>query len=161
MQAVIVFLKLDFDLPHIICRNFWWNFLHYHSFWAKSRPQMMFSWNSILTSLNYKGHQNFGQQKPWADRTRSLHIFVLKGGGGGDAGFQVADENFPSWRGAWKRYAKGLPKTARTNLPCDILVDFRTKTGAGEALCAGVENKYRKLCGTYKFGPQPPSFKGK
>ena len=46
-------------------------------------------------------------------------------------------------------------------MPCDILVDFRTKTEAGEAPCAGVENKYRKLCGTNNFGPQPPSFKGK
>ena len=154
-----VFLKLDFDLSHIIYRNLVRNFLHDDSFWAKSCPRMMFSWNSNLTSLNYKGHQIFGQQKPWADRTHFLYISSSK----------VAEGRcrFPScWRKslcvAWPeiRYAKGLPKTARTNLLCDILVDFRTKTGAGETPCAGVENICRRRCYTYSFGPQPPFFKG-
>ena len=42
-QAVIVFLKLDFDLPHIIYRNLVVNFL-------KSRPK-----NDVFLKLN----QNF------------------------------------------------------------------------------------------------------
>ena len=42
-QAVIVFLKLDFDLPHIIYRNLVGNLM-------KNRPQMMFSWNSTKIS---------------------------------------------------------------------------------------------------------------
>ena len=100
----------------------------------------MFSWNSNLTSLNYKGHQNFSQQKPWADRTRSLHIFVLKGGGGGDACFQVADEIFPSWRGSLKKICDGPAKDRQDEFVLQhIPVDFRTKMGVREAACACVE----------------------
>ena len=80
---------------------------------------------------------------------------------GGDAGFQVTDENFPLWRGNLKKICEGPAKDRQNEFALRHTRDFRTKTGAGEALCAVVENKYRKLCGTYKFGPQPPSFKGK
>ena len=40
-QAVIVFLKLDFDLPHIICRNLVGNFV-------KNRPE-----NDVFLKLNH------------------------------------------------------------------------------------------------------------
>ena len=43
MQAVIVFLKLNFDLPHIFIEI--WSWIS-----CKSRPQMMFSWNATKIS---------------------------------------------------------------------------------------------------------------
>ena len=45
-QAVIVFLKLDFDLPHINYRNFDEISRAQTAFSQKSRAQMMFSWNA-------------------------------------------------------------------------------------------------------------------
>ena len=44
------------------------------------------------------------------------------------------------------------PAVVSTELLHNILVDFRTKMGDREAACAGVENKYRKLCDSYYDG---------
>ena len=44
------------------------------------------------------------------------------------------------------------PEIVSLDLLYGILVDFRTKMEARAVTCAGVENKYRKLCDTYDFG---------
>lgn len=44
------------------------------------------------------------------------------------------------------------PEVVSMDLLYEILVDFRTKMEARAVICAGVENKYRKLCDTYDFG---------
>jgi len=44
------------------------------------------------------------------------------------------------------------PAVVSVELLRNILVDFKTKMAAREAACAGVENKYRKLCDSYYDG---------
>ena len=44
------------------------------------------------------------------------------------------------------------PEVVSVDLLYEKLVDFRTKMEARAVTCAGVENKYRKLCDTYDFG---------
>ena len=44
------------------------------------------------------------------------------------------------------------PEVVSVDLLYDILVDFRRKMAAKEAVYAGAENKYRKLQSTYDFG---------
>ena len=86
-----------------------------------------------------------------------------------DASFYVADENVLVLLGSIKRGGRtdaikgiirkhiqynreNLPEVISVDLLYEILVDFRTKMAGREAACAGVENKYRKLCDTYDFG---------
>ena len=86
-----------------------------------------------------------------------------------DASFYVGDENVLALLGGIKRgqrtdAIKGIirkhiqhncenpPEVVSVDLLYEILVDFRTKMEARAATCAGVENKYRKLCDTYDFG---------
>ena len=44
------------------------------------------------------------------------------------------------------------PAVVSVELLRNILVDFKTKMADREAVCAGVENKYRKLCDSYYDG---------
>ena len=44
------------------------------------------------------------------------------------------------------------PAVVSVELLHNILVDFRTKMAARETACAGVEDKYRKLCDSYYDG---------
>lgn len=86
-----------------------------------------------------------------------------------DASFYVGDENILALLGSIKRgqrtdAIKGIirkhiqyncehpPEIVSVDLLYEILVDFRTKMEARAVTCAGVENKYRKLCDTYDFG---------
>ena len=86
-----------------------------------------------------------------------------------DASFYVGDENVFALLGSIKRgqrtdAIKGIirkhlqyncehpPEVVSVDLLYKILVDFRTKMEARTVICAGVENKYRKLCDTYDFG---------
>ena len=86
-----------------------------------------------------------------------------------DASFYVDDENVLALLGGIERgkrtdAIKGIirkhiqyncenpPEVVGVDLLCEKLVDFRTKMADREAACAGVENKYRKLCDTYDFG---------
>ena len=86
-----------------------------------------------------------------------------------DASFYVDDENVLALLGSIKRgkrtdTIKGIirkhiqhncenpPVVISVDLLYEILVDFRTKMAARAAACAGVENKYRKLCGGYYDG---------
>ena len=86
-----------------------------------------------------------------------------------DASFYVGDENVLALLGSIKRgqrtdAIKGIirkhlqyncehpPEVVSMDLLYEILVDFRTKMEARAVICAGVENKYRKLCDTYDFG---------
>ena len=86
-----------------------------------------------------------------------------------DASFYVGDENVLTLLGSIKRgqrtdAIKGIirkhlqyncehpPEVVSVDLLYEILVDFRTKMEARAVTCAGVENKYRKLCDTYDFG---------
>ena len=86
-----------------------------------------------------------------------------------DASFYVGDENVLALLGSIKRGGrtdaiKGIirkhiqyncenpPEVVSMDLLYEILVDFRTKMEARAVICAGVENKYRKLCDTYDFG---------
>ena len=86
-----------------------------------------------------------------------------------DASFYVDDENVLALLGSIERgkrtdAIKGIirkhiqyncenpPEVVSVDLLCEKLVDFRTKMADREAACAGVENKYRKLCDTYDFG---------
>jgi len=86
-----------------------------------------------------------------------------------DASFYVGDENVFALLGSIKRgqrtdAIKGIirkhlqyncehpPEVVSVDLLYKILVDFRTKMEARTVTCAGVENKYRKLCDTYDFG---------
>ena len=86
-----------------------------------------------------------------------------------DASFYVGDENILALLGSIKRGGrtdaiKGIirkhiqyncenpPEIVSVDLLYEILVDFRTKMEARTVTCAGVENKYRKLCDTYDFG---------
>lgn len=88
---------------------------------------------------------------------------------GVDASFYVDDENVLALLGSIKRGGrtdaiKGIirkhiqyncenpPEVVSMDLLYEILVDFRTKMEAKAVICAGVENKYRKLCDTYDFG---------
>lgn len=86
-----------------------------------------------------------------------------------DASFYVDDENVLALLGSIKRGGrtdaiKGIirkhiqyncenpPEVISVDLLYEILVDFRTKMVARAVTCAGVENKYRKLCDTYDLG---------
>ena len=86
-----------------------------------------------------------------------------------DAGFYVDDENVLTLLSSMKRGGrtdaiKGIirkhiqyncenpPEVVSVDLLYNILVDFRTKMAEREADCAGVENKYRKLCDSYYDG---------
>ena len=86
-----------------------------------------------------------------------------------DASFYVGDENVLALLGGIKRglrtdTVKGIlrkhiqyncenpPETVSVDLLYEILVNFRTKMADREAACAGVADKYRKLCDTYDFG---------
>ena len=86
-----------------------------------------------------------------------------------DASFYVGDENILALLGSIKRgqrtdAIKGIirkhlqyncehpPEVVSVDLLYKILVDFRTKMEVRTVTCAGVENKYRKLCDTYDFG---------
>ena len=86
-----------------------------------------------------------------------------------DASFYVGDENVLALLGSINRgqrtdAIKGIirkhiqynrenpPEVVSVDLLYKILVDFRTKMEARTVICAGVENKYRKLCDTYDFG---------
>ena len=88
---------------------------------------------------------------------------------GVDASFYVGDENVLALLGSIKRgqrtdAIKGIirkhiqyncenpPEVVSVDLLYEILVDFRTKMEARAAACAGVENKYRKLCDSYYDG---------
>ena len=86
-----------------------------------------------------------------------------------DASFYVDDENVLALLGCTKRgkrtdAIKGIlrkhiqyncenpPAVISVDLLYEMLVDFRTKMTARAVACAGVENKYRKLCGSYYDG---------
>lgn len=86
-----------------------------------------------------------------------------------DASFYVGDENVLALLGSIERgkrtdAIKGIirkhiqyncenpPEVVSVDLLYEKLVDFRAKMGARAVICAGVENKYRKLCDTYDFG---------
>ena len=86
-----------------------------------------------------------------------------------DASFYVGDENVLALLGNIKRGGrtdaiKGIirkhiqyncenpPEVVSVDLLYEILVNFRTKMADREAACAGVADKYRKLCDTYDFG---------
>ena len=86
-----------------------------------------------------------------------------------DASFYVTDENVLALLGSIKSgertdTIKGIirkhiqqncenpPAVISVDLLYEMLVDFRTKMAARAAACAGVENKYRKLCGSYYDG---------
>jgi len=86
-----------------------------------------------------------------------------------DASFYVGDENVLALLGSIKRgqrtdAIKGIirkhiqhnldhpAEVVSVDLLYDILVDFRTKMAAKEAVYAGAENKYRKLQSTYDSG---------
>ena len=86
-----------------------------------------------------------------------------------DASFYVDDENVLALLGSIKRGGrtdaiKGIirkhiqynrenpPAVISVDLLYEMLVDFRTKMAARAATFAGVENKYRKLCGSYYDG---------
>ena len=86
-----------------------------------------------------------------------------------DASFYVDDENVLALLGSIERgkrtdAIKGIirkhiqyncentPEVVSVDLLYNILVDFRTKMAEREADCAGVENKYRKLCDSYYDG---------
>ena len=86
-----------------------------------------------------------------------------------DASFYVDDENVLALLGSIERgkrtdAIKGIirkhiqyncenpPAVISVDLLYKILVDFRTKMEARTVICAGVENKHRKLCDTYDFG---------
>ena len=86
-----------------------------------------------------------------------------------DASFYVDDENVLALLGSIERgkrtdAIKGIirkhlqykcehpPEVVSVDLLYKILVDFGTKMEARTVICAGVENKYRKLCDTYDFG---------
>ena len=86
-----------------------------------------------------------------------------------DASFYVDDENVLALLGSVKSgkrtdAVKGIirkhiqhncenpPEVISVDLLYEILVDFRIKMAAGAAACAGVENKYRKLCDSYYDG---------
>ena len=86
-----------------------------------------------------------------------------------DASFYVDDENVLALLGSIERgkrtdAIKGIirkhiqyncenpPEVVSMDLLYKILVDFRTKMADREAACAGVADKYRKLCDTYDFG---------
>ena len=86
-----------------------------------------------------------------------------------DASFYVDDENVLALLGSIERgkrtdAIKGIirkhiqyncenpPEIVSVDLLYEKLVDFRTKMADREAACAGVENKYRKLCDSYYDG---------
>lgn len=86
-----------------------------------------------------------------------------------DASFYVDDENVLALLGSIKRGGrtdaiKGIirkhiqynrenpPEVVSVDLLYNILVDFRTKMAEREADCAGVADKYRKLCDSYYDG---------
>ena len=86
-----------------------------------------------------------------------------------DASFYVDDENVLALLGSIKRGGrtdaiKGIirkhiqyncenpPEVVSVDLLYNILVDFRTKMVEREADCAGVADKYRKLCDSYYDG---------
>lgn len=86
-----------------------------------------------------------------------------------DASFYVDDENVLALLGSTERgkrtdaikdiirkhiqyNCENPPEVVSVDLLYEKLVDFRTKMETRAVSCAGVENKYRKLCDTYDFG---------
>ena len=86
-----------------------------------------------------------------------------------DASFYVDDENVLALLGSIERgkrtdaikdiirkhiqyNCENPPEVVGVDLLYEKLVDFRTKMADREAACAGVENKYRKLCDSYYDG---------
>ena len=86
-----------------------------------------------------------------------------------DASFYVDDEDVLALLGSIKRGGRtdaikdiirkhiqynceNPPEVVSVDLLYEKLVDFRTKMADREAACAGVENKYRKLCDSYYDG---------
>ena len=86
-----------------------------------------------------------------------------------DASFYVDDEDVLALLGSIKRGGRtdaikdiirkhiqynceNPPEVVSVDLLYEKLVDFRTKMETRAVSCAGVENKYRKLCDTYDFG---------
>ena len=86
-----------------------------------------------------------------------------------DASFYVDDENVLALLGSIERgkrtdAIKGIirkhiqyncenpPEVVSVELLYNILVDFRTKMAEREAACAGVADKYRKVCDSYYDG---------
>lgn len=86
-----------------------------------------------------------------------------------DASFYVGDESVLALLGSIKRgqrtdaikdiirkhiqyNCENPPEVVSVDLLYEKLVDFRTKMETRAVSCAGVENKYRKLCDTYDFG---------
>ena len=86
-----------------------------------------------------------------------------------DASFYVDDEDVLALLGSIKRDGRtdaikdiirkhiqynceNPPEVVSVDLLYEKLVDFRTKMETRAVSCAGVENKYRKLCDTYDFG---------
>lgn len=86
-----------------------------------------------------------------------------------DASFYVDDENVLALLGSIKRGGRtdaikdiirkhirynceNPPEVVSVDLLYSILVDFRTKMTEREAACAGVADKYRKLCDSYYDG---------
>ena len=86
-----------------------------------------------------------------------------------DASFYVDDENVLALLGSIERgkrtdaikdiirkhiqyNCENPPEVVSVDLLYEKLVDFRTKMADREAACAGVENKYRKLCDSYYDG---------
>ena len=86
-----------------------------------------------------------------------------------DASFYVDDENVLALLGSIKRGGRtdaikdiirkhirynceNPPEIVSVDLLYNILVDFRTKMAEREADCAGVADKYRKLCDSYYDG---------
>ena len=128
--------------------------------WKKSLPPRTFNEmiNKILVS------ESIGQIARIPCEFSSLEVAEEV-----DASFYVGDENVLALLGSIKRgqrtdAIKGIirkhlqyncehpPEVVSVDLLYKILVDFRTKMEARTVICAGVENKYRKLCDTYDFG---------
>ena len=128
--------------------------------WKNSLPTRSFNEtiNKILVS------ESTGQIAPVLYEFSSPEVAE-----GVDASFYVDDENVLALLGSIERgkrtdAIKGIirkhiqyncenpPEVVSVDLLYKILVDFRTKMEARAVTCAGVENKYRKLCDTYDFG---------
>lgn len=128
--------------------------------WKKSLPPRTFNEtiNIILVS------ESTGQIAPVLYEFSSPEVAEET-----DASFYVDDENVLALLGSIERgkrtdAIKGIvrkhiqyncenpPELVSVDLLYKILVDFRTKMEARTVICAGVENKYRKLCDTYDFG---------
>ena len=128
--------------------------------WKKSLPPRTFNEtiNKILVS------ESTGQIAPVLYEFSSPEVAEET-----DASFYVDDENVLALLGSIERgkrtdAIKGIirkhiqyncenpPEVVSVDLLYEKLVDFRTKMADREAACAGVENKYRKLCDSYYDG---------